>query len=259
MPPKSDAATKETLERDVQVKTPEGVCDAVLVYPADKKPRPGIVLYPDAKGLRPTKVAMASRLAAHGYAVLATNQFYRARKAPVFPADFTMANPTYAAEAMKLFAMLNHDNVTEDAAAFVDFLDAQPEVDAKAKAGAVGFCMGGAMAIRTAAAKPDRIGAVASFHGGFLVTGDANSPHHLLAQTHAVFHIAIATNDDEKQPQDKVELRNALDAARLSATMEVYPGAMHGWMVPDTAPFNPVQAERGWQAMLATFDRLHAA
>lgn len=259
MPSKSDAAITETAVRAVEVKTPDGVCDAFLVYPADKKPRPGIVLYPDIKGLRPTKVAMAQRLAAHGYAVLAINQFYRSRKAPIFPASFTMANPTDAAEAMKLFATLDHDKVMRDAAAFVAFLAAQPEVDAKAKAGAVGFCMGGGMAVRAAAAMPERVGAVASFHGAQLVTDAASSPHRLLAQTHAVFHIGIATNDDEKQPQDKVELRKALDEAHLSATMEVYPGAMHGWMVPDTAPFNPVQAERGWQAMVATFERLHAA
>jgi carboxymethylenebutenolidase len=255
MPPKSDLPTKD---RDVEIKTRDDVCDAVLVYPAQGS-WPGVVLYPDAKGLRQTKVDMARRLAARGYAVLAINQYYRARKAPVFAANFTMANSADYAEAMKLIGMLNHDTVTADATAFIAFLDAQPEVDAKAKAGAVGFCMGGGMAVRTAAAVPERIGAVASFHGGALVTGDATSPHRLLARTHAAYHIAIATNDDEKQPQDKVELRKALDAAHLAATMEVYPGAMHGWMVPDTAPFNPVQAERGWQAMLATFERLHAA
>lgn len=255
MPPKSDLPTKD---RAIAVKTPEGLCDAVLVSP-DQGSWPGIVLYPDAKGLRATKVEMARRLAAQGYTVLAINQFYRSRKAPVFPPDFTMADPTHAAQAMKFFALLNHDNVTEDAAVFVSFLDAQFEVDTTAKAGAVGFCMGGAMAVRTAAAVPGRIGAVASFHGGFLVNDVPNSPHRLLAQTHAAYHFAIATNDDQNQPQDKVELRQALDAAQLDATVEVYPGAMHGWMVPDTQPFNEVQAERGWQAMFATFERLHTA
>jgi carboxymethylenebutenolidase len=254
MLPKSDLPTKE---RAAEIKTHEGVCDAVLVSPTEGR-WPGIVFYPDAKGLRPTKVEMAARLAAKGYAVLAINQFYRSRKAPVFPSDFTMANPTQAAEAMKFFALLTHDNVTQDAATFIAFLDAQPEVDAKAKAGAVGFCMGGAMAVRTAAAAPDRVGAVASFHGGFLVNDDVHSPHRLLAKTRASYHFAIATNDDEKQPQDKVELRKALDTAHVAGTMEVYPGAMHGWMVPDTQPFNSTQAERGWQAMFVTFEPLHA-
>jgi carboxymethylenebutenolidase len=252
---KSDLPTRD---RAVEIETRDGVCDAVLAFAAQGS-WPGIVLYPDAKGLRQTKVDMARRLAARGYAVLAVNQYYRARKAPVFAASFTMINPTDAAEAMKLIAMLNHDTVTADAVSFVAFLDAQPEVDPKAKAGAVGFCMGGGMAVRTAAAAPERVGAVASFHGGALVTGDATSPHRLLAQSHASYHFAIATDDDEKQPHAKVELREALDAARLDATMEVYPGAMHGWMVPDTVPFNEVQAERGWRAMFATFARLHAA
>ncbi len=258
MPPKFEPAEMETAERAVEIKTRDGVCDAFLVHPVGGK-WPGIVLHPDIKGLRRTKVEMSKRLAAQGYAVLAINQFYRSRRAPVFPASFTMANPANAAEAMTMFGTLNHDGVTSDAIAFVAFLDAQPEVDANAKAGTVGFCMGGAMAVRTAAAVPDRIAAAVSFHGAPLVTGDPNSPHRLLARTHAAFHFAIATNDDEKQPQDKVELRNALDAAHLAATLEVYPDAMHGWMVPDTVPFNPEQADRGWQAMLATFETLHAA
>lgn len=248
-------AAEGVAERAVEIKTPDGTCDAVLVHPQVNAPSPAVILFPDALGLRPVKMDMAKRLASEGYAVLAVNQFYRIRKAPVFPSTFSFANPGDRAQVMKMVGDLDHAKVTRDAEAFIAFLDAQPEVDRNAKMGAVGFCMGGSMAIRTAAAAPDRVGAAVSFHGGNLVTDDPNSPHRLVARTTAAYHIGIAADDDQKEPHAKTELRKAFDAADLPATIEVYPGTNHGWTVPDSAAYNSEQAERAWTAMLGTYRR----
>jgi carboxymethylenebutenolidase len=197
---------------------------------------------------------MGKRLAENGYTTLIVNQFYRVGKAPLFPADFSFANEADRNRLMQMIADLDHEKVMRDAAAFVAFLDGQPEVDAKAKIGTVGFCMGGSMTIRAAAASPERVGAAASFHGGRLVTDAPNSPHKLIAGTKAAYHIGIAVDDDEKEPEAKTALRQALDAAKRPYTLEVYPGAVHGWMVPDHPPmYNATQAERGWAAMLALY------
>lgn len=239
-------------ERAVDIETADGICDAVLVH-AGKKPSPAVIWYPDGFGLRPTHVEMAKRLASHGYAVLAINPFYRARRVPVHPPGFDFNNPADRAEGMKLIQALDHAAVSRDAAAFTAFLDAQPEVDAEAKIGAVGYCMGGAMTVRAAAASPDRVGACASFHGGSLVTEDPNSPHKLVARTNASYHIGVAIDDDEKEPETKLIMAQALDAAHRPRTLEVYPGARHGWMVPDRPVYDHDQAERGWTAMLELY------
>src|SRR4051794_7690411 len=178
--PVEAAAMAEVRERAVDIKTPDGTCDAVLLSPARGK-SPAVILYPDALGLRPIKIAMGKRLAPQGYAVLGINPYYRARRAPGFPPSFDYTNPTDRAGMTKLRAVLDHDAVTRDAHALVAFLDAQPEVNRKARAGAFGFCAGGSMTIRAAAAEPTRLGACVSFHGGQLVTEDAHSPHKLIA------------------------------------------------------------------------------
>jgi len=246
--PLEAAAMAEVRERAVDIKTPDGTCDAVLVSPAKGK-SPAVILYPDALGLRPVKVAMAKRLAAQGYAVLVINPFYRARRAPVFPPSFDYANPADRAELAKLREAHTHDALTRDAHALVAFLDAQPEVNSQKKIGAVGFCMGGSMTIRAAAAEPSRVGACASFHGGQLVTDDPNSPHKLISKTQASYHIAVAADDDVKQPDAKTVLADTLKAAKRPNTLEVYPGTHHGWMVPDSKIYDQTQAERGWVAM----------
>lgn len=241
-------------ERTIDIKTPDGVCDAVLIHPQGAGRKPGVIFFPDGFGFRQIMIDMAKRLAGHGYAVLVVNQFYRVRRAPVFAPDFDFAKPDDRAMLIQMVGDLDHDKVMRDAAAFVAFLDDQPEVDRKAKIGAVGFCMGGSMTIRAAAVAPGRVGAAASFHGGRLVTDEQTSPHRLIAGTSAAYHIGIATDDDEKEPEAKTALRQALDAAGRPYTLEVYPGAKHGWMVPDHAGiYDQAQAERGWAAMIALY------
>ena len=249
----ADAATPGTVsERAVDIKTADGTCDAVLLH-AGNQPSPAVIWYPDGFGLRQAHVDMGKRLAAEGYAVLVINPFYRARRAPVHPPGFDFNNPEDRAQGMKLIAMLDHDAVIRDATAFVTFLDAQPEVNPKARVGAVGYCMGGAMTVRAAFAVPDRVGASASFHGGGLVTDDPNSPHKLVARTRGAFHIGIGIDDDEKQPEAKTVMAKALDDAGRPYTQEVYPGARHGWMAPDRPVYDHDQAERGWVAMLRLY------
>jgi len=241
--------------RSVEVPTKDGQCDAWLVHPEQPRPAPGVIFFPDFFGLRPVKIDMARRLAAHGYAVLVVNQFYRLGKAPVLPPGFNFADPAGMARGMRMIDDLDHERVTRDALAFAAFLDAAPEVDRRKKMGVVGFCMGGPMAIRAAAALPDRVGAVVSFHGGRLVTDEATSPHKLIAGTKAAYHIAIAADDDEKEPETRTILDRALASAARLYTIEVYAGAKHGWMVPDMPVYDERQAERGWAAMLGLYGK----
>ena len=248
-------AAGPVVQRPVAIATPDGKCDAILVRPNDKRPVPAVILWSDAFGLRPAMVDMAKRLAAEGYAVLAVNQYYRVGKAPVFPPTFSLDNPDDRAALMKMIPALDRAAVTRDAKAFIAFLDAQPEVDAKARMGSVGFCMGGRMTIWTAAVAADRVGAAVSFHGGQLVTDAPDSPHTLIAGTRAAYHFGIAVDDDEKEPQAKTVLKQALEAAGRPGTVEVYPGAKHGWTVPDSKVYNPEQAERAWVAMLSLYKR----
>jgi carboxymethylenebutenolidase len=197
---------------------------------------------------------MGRRLAAEGYSVLTVNPFYRGARAPVVPEGATF-NAETRNIVMPLAQQLNAETHFTDARAFVDFLDAHGSVDTGRKIGTTGYCMGGPMIMRTAAARPDRIGAAASFHGGGLATAAENSPHLLIPDMTADFLIAIAANDDENDPQAKVTLREAFDAAGLSAEIEVYAGAQHGWCPPDSAVYHEAQAERAWSRLLALFGR----
>ena len=244
------ANAQAVFEADIDVTTPDGVADCFFVHPTSGA-HPGVLIWPDAFGLRAAKKQMARRLAESGYSVLAVNQYYRTQRAPI-------VDTTNFAEVRDMLAplmgSLNADTQTRDAMAFVSFLDTQPAVDRNRKMGTMGYCMGGPFTMRTAAAVPDRIGAAASFHGGGLVTDQADSPHLLVPEIKAQYLFAIAENDDNNQPEAKDVLRDAFARAGLRAEIEVYAGAMHGWCPPDSTVYHEAQAERAWSRLLALFE-----
>jgi carboxymethylenebutenolidase len=256
------AALHEASMTDVEIKTSAGTCDATLVHPQGQGQWPGVILFVDAFGLRPTMRDMAKRLAQDGYTVLAPNPYYRSAKAPGVPAGADFSNPADRQKITELRAPLTADAVAQDATAYVAFLDSQPSVKKAAKLGAFGYCMGGTMSVRAAAAVPERFGGGASFHGGGLVTDQPDSPHLLVPKIKAQFYFGIAANDDAKEPEAKSKLREAFDRARGVAKIEVYEGCLHGWCVkdmplaPDGKPiYNEAQAERAWHELVALFKR----
>lgn len=254
------AAGAEVVETDVEVKTEDGTCDAALIHPA-KGAHPGILFWPDAFGLRPSMRTMARRLAGEGYTVLVPNPFYRVARAPFKDASgFNFANPDDMAKLRPLMASVNEgDHAVRDAAAYVAFLDAQPQVDTKRKVGTQGYCMGGPLVVRTAAALPNRIGAGASFHGGGLVTDKPDSPHLLAPKIRARMYFAVAGSDDTRQPEAKVQLKEAFEAAGVPVEVELFATSQHGWCVSDMpvregAPiYNQAQAEKAWAKLLALY------
>jgi carboxymethylenebutenolidase len=259
----SAAAAGQVIDTDVQVTTAAGVCDAALIHP-QKGEWPGVILFTDVFGLRPTMRDMAKRLAADGFTVLVPNPFYRTTKPPGLSLDFDFGNPADRAKMDVLRAPLTSDAVMQDAIAYVKFLDAQASVNNKAKMGVFGYCMGGPMSMQAAAANPARIGAGASFHGGGLVTDKPDSPHLLVPKMKAQFYFGVAMNDDERQPDAKTKLAEAFKAANLPAKIEVYDGCLHGWCVSDMPKtpgkppiYNEPQAERAWGELTSLFRRAH--
>ena len=242
------------VETNVEIKTADGLCDAAFIHPA-KGSHAGVLIWPDAFGLRPSLREMAKRLAAEGYSVLVPNPFYRVSKAPFTDASkFNFANPTDAAKLQPLMASVNAaGNPEKDAMAFVAFLDAQKQVNKKKKIGTQGYCMGGPLVVRTAAALPNRIGAGGSFHGGGLVSNNPDSPHLLASKIKARMYFGIASNDDMRQPDAKDKLKASFGTA---AEVEVYATAQHGWCISDMpmqngAPiYNKADAERAWGKLL---------
>ena len=247
LPRSANAA--EIVENEVEIKTPEGVCDAYFVTPKSGT-HAAVLVWPDIFGLRPAFRTMAKRLAESGYCVLVVNQFYRTKKAP----EAINASSAPIADFFPLAKTLNAKTHTDDAIAFVQWLDAQPQVDKNKKIGTIGYCMGGPIVMRTAAAVPDRVGAAGTFHGGGLATKVEDSPHLLIPKMKAQFLIAIAENDDQRDPESKKILKEAFDQAKLSAEIEVYP-AGHGWCPPDTKVYNQEQSEKAWARMLALFSK----
>jgi carboxymethylenebutenolidase len=247
-------------EREVTIKTADGSCDAAFFHPASGA-HPGVLLWPDAAGLRPAMRDLGRRLAADGYAVLVPNPFYRVAKSPQFEsaAGVDFGDPATRARLGSLMGSVTASGAAErDAAAYVAFLDAQQEIDLVKKIGVQGYCMGGPLTFRSAAAVPDRIHAAASFHGGGLVTDKPDSPHLLVPRIRARMYVGIAANDDQRQPDAKDKLREAFAAAKVPAEIEVYP-ARHGWCVPDMpveagAPiYSAPDAERAWGKLLALY------
>jgi len=211
-----------------------------------------VLVWPDIFGLRPTFEQMGKRLAESGYSVLVVNPFYRKQKAPTSPEKADFQDPQVRSALMALAGSLNATTTVTDAKAFVAWLDKQSSVDTSRKMGTTGYCMGGPLTMRTAAALPERVGAGASFHGGSLVTDKPDSPHLLVPQMRAQYLFAIAQNDDERQPDAKDKLREAFAAAKLPAEIEVYP-AMHGWCPPDSRVYDEAQAEKAWSRLLVLF------
>ena len=246
------ANAMDTSESEVEIKTPDGTADAYFVHPASGK-YPGVLVWPDIFGLRPAFRQMGKQLAESGYSVLVVNPFYRTRKAPTAPEKPDFDDPATREMLMGLKATLNATTAQTDAKAFVPWLDKQASVDTKRKAGTTGYCMSGPIAFQTAATLPDRIGAVATFHGGGLTTDQPDSPHLLIPKTKAHYLVAIAENDDQKQPSSKDILRESFRKAGLPAEVEVYAGAQHGWCPPDSAVYNAGQAEKAWSRLLALF------
>jgi carboxymethylenebutenolidase len=258
----SGAAAAQMVDTDVQVTTAAGVCDAALIRPQTGS-WPGVILFPDVFGLRPTMRDMAKRLAADGFTVLVPNPFYRTTKPPGLSPDIDFNNPTDRAKIDVLRAPLTSDAVMQDASAYVKFLDSQASVNKNAKMGVFGYCMGGPMTMQAAAANPDRIGAGASFHGGGLVTDKPDSPHLLIPKMKAQYYFGIAMNDDQRQPDAKTKLDEAFKSAKLQAKIEVYDGCLHGWCVKDMPKaagkpiYNEAQAERAWGELVSLFKRAH--
>jgi carboxymethylenebutenolidase len=232
-------------ESDVTVTTPDGAADCYFVHPATGT-APAVLVWPDIFGLRPAFRQMGKRLAESGYSVLVVNPFYRTKKAPTAPNGAA----TPLAEVRPLAGTLNETTNMTDAKAFIAWLDGQASVAKNKKVGTQGYCMGGPIAFRTAAAVPDRVGAVASFHGVGLV-----GPHLQAVKTKAQFLIAIAANDDERAPNDKTTLKEAFAKANLPAEIEVYTGAAHGWCPPDSTVYNEPQAEKAWARLLALYTK----
>jgi|SRR5690242_19276819 carboxymethylenebutenolidase len=253
------SAQGNVVETNVDIKTPDGTCDAAFIHPASGA-HAAVIIWPDAFGLRPSMRNMAKRLAMAGYTVLVPNPFYRVAKSPVYE-DASKVN--FAQERGKLGPLMGSitadGTVEKDAPAFVAWLDMQKEVDRNKKIGTQGYCMGGALVVRTAAAVPNRIGAGASFHGGGLVTPNPNSPHLLAPKIKGKMYFGIATNDDMQQPDAKTKLKEAFDAAKNPAEVEVYSMAQHGWCVPDmpAGQNGPIykmdDAERAWGKLMALY------
>jgi carboxymethylenebutenolidase len=237
-------------ESEVTVTTPDGVADCYFAHPATGT-APGVLVWPDIFGLRPAFRQMGRRLAESGYSVLVVNPFYRVRKAPTAENGAT----TPLAQVMPLAQGLNETTHMTDAKAFIGWLDRQSAVAKNRKMGTQGYCMGGPMAFRTASAVPDRVGAVASFHGGGLVTTMPNSPHLQAAKSGAQFLIAIAESDDTRSPNDKVALKETFEKAKLPAEIEVYAGSAHGWCPPDSTVYNEPLAEKAWGRLLVLYGK----
>ena len=253
------AAAVPVVETMVEIKTPDGTCDAAFSHPTTGT-HPAVIIWPDAFGLRPAIREMGKRLAGEGYAVLVVNPYYRVGKGQLLDTA-TFNFQTDRAKLTPLMGSITADGAAErDAAAFVAWLDTQKQVNASKKIGTQGYCMGGPLVMRTSAAVANRIGAGASFHGGGLVTDRPNSPHLLVPKIRARMYFGVASNDDMQQPTAKDTLKAAFEAAKNPAKIEVYANALHGWCMPDMpqqagapAIYNKVDAERAWTELLALY------
>jgi carboxymethylenebutenolidase len=250
--PASPDACTAVREMDVVIETPDGLADAALYFPEGLGQWPGVLIWPDIMGLRPVFREMALRLAKSGYVVLVPNPFYRVRPAPVVGDDFSFADPADREAIFGLRATLTNEHIDLDSVVFIDFLQSQKATAANGKIGVHGYCLGGGFAFRSAAALPDRVAAVASFHGSDLATASATSPHRLATETTANYLVEIARNDDTANPNAKLELAEAFEAAKLSSRIDVC-AANHGWCVVGSAAYEPTEAEKAWNRLIELY------
>lgn len=245
------AGTLDTTSRTVSIPTPDGQADAFFAHPA-KGRYPAVILWPDIAGLREAYRTMGTRLAAAGYAVLLVNQYYRSSPAPILDTMAQWRTPEGQAKLKPMIAAITTSGIARDATAFINWLDQQPQVDTRRKVATLGYCMTGPYTLRTAAAVPNRVGAACSFHGANMANDTPDSPHLLMPRLrNTALLIAIARNDDARNPQEKTLLREAADKAGVKAEIEVYP-AQHGWCTLDSPVYDQPQAERAWARMLET-------
>lgn len=252
LPPVANAL--DVVEQDVMVETPDGESDCYFVHPATGS-HAAVIVWPDIVSIRPAFRAMGKRLAESGYSVLVVNPYYRTARGAIVPEGKTFRDPGIRDMLMPHARSLSPTTCVTDGRAYVSWLDKQSSVDTGRKIGTTGYCMTGSYVMRLAAAMPDRIGAGGSFHGGGLATDAADSPHLLAAKMRAGFLIAIAENDDERNPEEKDRLREAFGDADVRAEIEVYEGTQHGWCPPDSAVYDEAQADRAWNRLLTLFER----
>jgi carboxymethylenebutenolidase len=253
-------AAEQVMSRDVNIKTPDGTCEAAFFYPATGA-HAGVIVWTDIFGLRPSMRDLGKRLAGEGYAVLVPHPFYRTAKSPVVvdASTFDFAAPENRAKTAAWTGPINQPGAIErDATAHLAFLAAQKEVDQNKKIGTQGYCMGGPLVFKTAAVST-RIGAGATFHGGGLVTDKPDSPHLLIPKMKSRMLIAIAASDDTRQPEAKDVLKKSFADAKLTAEVSVFDGTIHGWCVTDMPPqagkpiYSRPEAERAWSGLLSLY------
>lgn len=237
------------IEKEVEIQTADGTADGFLYQPENDGRWPGVIQYPDVMGIRPQNRGMAKRLAAKGYVVLLPNPFYRTGKAPLFDFVPNFTDPRTINRFKELAGPLTPEAMERDGSSYVDFLAKQPSVGGKAM-GAIGYCFTGAMALRTAAARPDKIGAVASLHGGGLLTEAPTSPHTVLPRVKAQLFFAHAV-EDSSMPKEAIEkLERALGSWGGKYESLTFDGARHGWTVPGTPVYHEAQAEHAFEKLV---------
>ena len=240
------------IEEEIAIRTSDGTADGFLYRAEGERRLPGVIHLTDIGGIRSSHREMARRLAEKGYAVLMPNVFYRTGKPPVLDVKLGMGDERTMKRFRELTAPLTPEAVERDARAYVNFL-AGHSAASRGPIGVVGYCFTGAFAMRTAAAEPDKVAAVASFHGGGLYTDAPTSPHLVLPRIKARLYFGHATND-RSMPQEAIEkFDRALDAWGGKYQSEVYEGAFHGWTVPDAPIYNQAQAERAFEKLTELF------
>ena len=240
------------MEKDIEIRTPDGTSGSVLYSSEDGRRLPGVIFLTDIVGIRASQRQMAQRLASQGYTVLMPNVFYRTGRPPMFDFPLKVGDVRTTKRLAELSGPLTPEAAERDASAYVDFLGAHLFAS-DAQVGVVGYCFSGALAMRTAAARPDRVAAVASFHGGRLYTDEPSSPHLLLPRIKARLYFGPATQD-RSMPQESIEkLNQALQAWGGRYESEVYDGAYHSWTVPDSPVYNQPQAERAFAKLIELF------